>query len=69
MVRVTMALTQLPAVEPSCGGELRGVAAQCFVLGSFFNIYFHINPKRAFLKVFKFLFNEFFQQLFAGKFQ
>ncbi|MEN9610153.1 MAG: hypothetical protein RLZZ628_967 [Bacteroidota bacterium] len=30
-----MALTQLPAVEPLRWG-LRGVAAQCFVLGSFF---------------------------------
>jgi hypothetical protein len=34
-----MALTQPLAVEP-CGWVLRGVAAQCFVVNRFFNIYY-----------------------------
>jgi hypothetical protein len=37
--RVTMALTQLPAVEPLRWG-LRGVAAQCFVCNRFFKYLF-----------------------------
>jgi hypothetical protein len=40
-----MALTQLPAVEPLRWG-LRGVAAQCFVLGSFFNIYYPLTLRQ-----------------------
>jgi hypothetical protein len=35
----TLALTQLPAVEPLRWG-LRGVAAQCFVCNRFFKYYF-----------------------------
>jgi hypothetical protein len=39
-----MALTQLPAVEPLRWG-LRGVAAQCFVVNRFFNVYLFHNAK------------------------
>jgi hypothetical protein len=41
----TMALTQLPAVEP-LRGQLRGVAAQCFVCNRFFKYYYLPNSKR-----------------------
>jgi hypothetical protein len=51
-----MALTQPLAVEPLRWG-LRGVAAQCFVLGSFFNIITYRTQNKDFLRSYHFVWN------------